>query len=73
MCTLLQGSLNEFMGLGRHAWREAREVMQRLLSPSEGVLRDDAQLRTRVMVPQVAAGSALTWLNPSCCRDVIYT
>lgn len=39
------GSLNAFMALGRPAWREARETLQRLFGKDEPRLRDDAELR----------------------------
>jgi hypothetical protein len=69
-----QGSLNELMSLGRPAWREARATLQRLLSSSEGVLRDDAALRAKVLVPRVCARAAgVCWREggrsrPSCVR-----
>ncbi|KAL4613279.1 fumarylacetoacetase [Arapaima gigas] len=40
-------TLNAFMGLGLQAWREARRTLQRLLSATEGALRDDRTLRGR--------------------------
>ncbi|XP_069079093.1 fumarylacetoacetase [Pleurodeles waltl] len=50
-----QPSLNNFMGLGHGAWKEARAVLQRLLSATEPTLRDDAALRQRAFVPQTSA------------------
>mmetsp|Transcript_30780 Transcript_30780/g.100188 ORF Transcript_30780/g.100188 Transcript_30780/m.100188 type:complete len:438 (-) Transcript_30780:831-2144(-) len=47
-------SLNGFLALGRPAWTEARETVGRLLSASEGVLRDDARLRARALRKQSA-------------------
>src|SRR5437588_1086494 len=41
-------SLNEFLKLGRPAWRKVREILQRLLAAETTTLRDDAQLRQRV-------------------------
>jgi fumarylacetoacetase len=41
-------SLNEFLSLGRQAWRTVREELQRLLSADTPTLRDDAALRARV-------------------------
>src|SRR6202158_3514256 len=41
-------SLNEFLALGRPAWRKVREILQRLLSAETAALRDDAKLRERV-------------------------
>ncbi|XP_005989655.1 fumarylacetoacetase isoform X4 [Latimeria chalumnae] len=40
------------MGLGYEAWKEARAVLQRLLSASEPTLRDNNELRNRAFVPQ---------------------
>jgi len=45
-------SLNKFMGLGRPAWTEARSTLQRVLSASEGVLRDNADLQKQVLIPK---------------------
>ena len=41
-------SLNEFLGLGRPAWRRVREILQKLLSAETSTLRDDKKLRERV-------------------------
>lgn len=41
-------SLNEFLALGRPAWRKVREILQKLLSAETSTLRDDAKLRERV-------------------------
>ena len=41
-------SLNEFLALGRPAWRKVREILQRLLSAETPTLRDDAKLRERI-------------------------
>eukprot|EP01062_Namystynia_karyoxenos_P066198 TRINITY_DN60195_c0_g1_i1.p1 TRINITY_DN60195_c0_g1~~TRINITY_DN60195_c0_g1_i1.p1 ORF type:complete len:461 (+),score=154.42 TRINITY_DN60195_c0_g1_i1:90-1385(+) len=46
--------LNAFMSLGRPAWTHARQTLQRIFSAGEGVLRDNAQLRERAMLPQSA-------------------
>src|ERR1700719_3323463 len=43
-----QDSLNVFLGLGRPAWRKAREVLQHLLDANAPALRDDTTLRERV-------------------------
>lgn len=40
------------MALGRPAWAEARATLLRLLSVGEGVLRDDAVLRSRALLPR---------------------
>jgi len=42
-------SLNEFLTLGRPAWRKVRETLQNLLSTETATLRDDAKLRERVL------------------------
>jgi len=47
-----QSTLNAFMGLGRAGWKEARETLQKILSESEPVLRDNAELRGRALIPQ---------------------
>ena len=48
----VEHSLNEFLSLGRPAWRKAREVIQKLLSADNPTLRDDAHLRERVLHKQ---------------------
>ncbi|XP_046351026.1 fumarylacetoacetase-like [Haliotis rufescens] len=48
-------TLNSFMALGRAAWQEARGVLQKILSVSDGVLRDNAELRAKAFVPQSQA------------------
>lgn len=53
--SLTQTTLNAFMALGRPAWVEARATLQRLLSPGEGALRDDAALRAAALLPQAQA------------------
>src|SRR6266581_2622399 len=45
-------SLNEFLALGRPAWRKVREILQKLLSADTGTLRDDTKLRARVFHSQ---------------------
>src|SRR5438477_818286 len=40
-------SLNEFLALGRSAWRKVREILQKLLSADTATLRDDTKLRDR--------------------------
>ena len=39
------------MSLGPPAWREARSTLQRLLSRSEGALRDNPDLMTAALLP----------------------
>ncbi len=41
-------SLNDFLALGRPAWRKVREVLQKLLSAETPTLRDDKKLRERL-------------------------
>ncbi|XP_019359642.1 PREDICTED: fumarylacetoacetase [Gavialis gangeticus] len=50
-----QPTLNDFMGLGHEAWKEARAFLQKLLSAREPTLRDDSELRKRAFVPQASA------------------
>lgn len=42
-----RSTLNDFMSLGRPAWREARLTLQELLSAGNPTLRDDEALRRR--------------------------
>ena len=42
--------LNKFMGLGRPAWTQTRETLQKLLSDADGTLRDNASLREKVVL-----------------------
>nr|DBA31850.1 TPA: hypothetical protein GDO54_007619 [Pyxicephalus adspersus] len=48
-------TLNRFMALGHDAWKEARQVLQKLLAASEPTLRDNKELRARAFVPQSKA------------------
>ena len=41
-------SLNEFLALGRSAWKKVREILQEILSADVPTLRDDKKLRERV-------------------------
>lgn len=50
-----ESSLNGFMGLGRPAWLEARQVIQKLLSKNEPVLKDDIALKAKALVPMSQA------------------
>jgi fumarylacetoacetase len=45
-----QPTLNDFMALGRPAWREARATVSRLLRHDEPALRDNADLRASPLV-----------------------
>src|SRR5437868_14966843 len=44
-------TLSVFLALGRSAWCEARATISRLLRHDEPVLRDNASLRERALVP----------------------
>jgi fumarylacetoacetase len=44
--------LNDFIALGRDAWREVRIALSALLASGNATLRDDAALRQRALVPQ---------------------
>ncbi|MGH0137110.1 UNVERIFIED_CONTAM: hypothetical protein FKN15_036554 [Acipenser sinensis] len=48
-------TLNAFMGLGHEAWKEARTVLQKLLSANETTLQEDVGLRSRAFVHQSLA------------------
>ncbi|XP_007194293.2 fumarylacetoacetase isoform X3 [Balaenoptera acutorostrata] len=50
-----QPTLNSFMGLGQAAWKEARGLLQNLLSTSQARLRDDTELWKRAFTPQASA------------------
>ncbi len=45
-------SLNAFMGAGREVWRSVRAQVSQLLREDVTTLRDDADMRDRVLVPQ---------------------
>ncbi|MDR5751503.1 MULTISPECIES: fumarylacetoacetase [unclassified Caballeronia] len=44
--------LNDFIALGRDAWRDVRIALSALLANGNATLRDDAALRQRALVPQ---------------------
>jgi fumarylacetoacetase len=46
-----EATLNGFMSLGRAAWTEARQVLQRILSKDSPDLRDNTDLRKRALIP----------------------
>lgn len=46
-----RGALNEFLELGRAAWRAVRADISRLLREDEPVVRDDSQLRSQALIP----------------------
>ncbi len=50
-----QPTLNDFIASGRDAWRQVRIVLSALLCADNAVLRDDAALSARVLVPRTAA------------------
>lgn len=50
----VQDSLNSFMALGKQAWTEAREILTRLLSAEESILRDDKELLKSAVLPEVS-------------------
>ena len=52
-------SLNEFLTLGRPAWKKVREILQKLLSVETPTLRNDEKLRERVFQPRRAKGQRL--------------
>lgn len=49
---LLQQTLNAFMALGRPAWVETRQALQKLLSKDEPTLRENIALREKAFVAQ---------------------
>nr|CAD7424287.1 unnamed protein product [Timema monikensis] len=50
-----EATLNSFMSLGRAAWKEARDTLQRVLSVNDQTLQQNAELRARALVPQSSA------------------
>jgi fumarylacetoacetase len=50
-----RGTLNDFIALGRDAWRSVRIQLSHLLARETSTLRDDAALRERALVPQYGA------------------
>jgi len=55
----LQSTLNDFMALGRPAWKEARATITKLLSADDATLRDNKDLRALAFVPQSEAKMVL--------------
>ncbi|MAK56712.1 MAG: fumarylacetoacetase [Pusillimonas sp.] len=47
-----QPTLNDFIALGRQAWREVRGRVAQLLHDADATLRDNAALRDRCLIPQ---------------------
>ena len=45
-------SLNDFLALGRPAWKNVRETLQKILAAETPTLRDDKKLRARVFYQQ---------------------
>ncbi|KXS09514.1 Fumarylacetoacetase [Gonapodya prolifera JEL478] len=52
-------NLNDFMALGREAWREARSTLQRLFAEHSTTIRDSPTLRQKILVPVEATTSHL--------------
>jgi len=50
-----QETLNAFMGLSYHAWKEARDTLQNLLSGQNPALEKDSELRIKAIVPMKQA------------------
>ena len=50
-----QDTLNDFISLGRDAWRSVRIQLSSLLARDTATLRDDAALRSKALVPQADA------------------
>ncbi|KAL6207203.1 hypothetical protein ACLB2K_024448 [Fragaria x ananassa] len=46
-----QPNLNKFLELGRPAWKEARATLQKLLSSTEPILRDNESLKQKSLIP----------------------
>ncbi|XP_071725146.1 fumarylacetoacetase [Rutidosis leptorrhynchoides] len=46
-----QPNLNKFLELGRPAWKEARAILQKLLSSDETALQNNASLRQKALLP----------------------
>jgi len=46
-----QKNLNEFMSLGRDAWKQVRIVLQTILSDDNPALRDDEALKQAALIP----------------------
>ena len=46
-----EATLNAFMGMGRPAWTEARAAITNLLSADTATIRDNAELRAKVLLP----------------------
>jgi len=51
---LKESTLNSFMALGRPAWNETRATITRLLSVECPVIRDNAEVRAKALVPQAS-------------------
>ncbi|MHB9839940.1 fumarylacetoacetase [Paraburkholderia terrae] len=48
----VRDALNDFIALGRDAWRSVRIQLSKLLSRDHATLRDDAELRNRALIRQ---------------------
>ncbi|PRX29604.1 fumarylacetoacetate hydrolase [Paraburkholderia sp. BL18I3N2] len=51
----VRDALNDFIALGRDAWRGVRIQLSKLLSRDNATLRDDAELRSRALIRQADA------------------
>jgi len=53
------GTLNQFMAAGKSTWGAVRQRLQELLSASTPTIRDDSELRERVLLPQQSVTMSL--------------
>jgi fumarylacetoacetase len=51
----VRDALNDFIALGRDAWRSVRIQLSKLLSRDNAALRDDGELRSRALIRQADA------------------
>ncbi|XP_028402878.1 fumarylacetoacetase-like [Dendronephthya gigantea] len=47
-----EATLNKLMSLGSAAWHETRQTLQSILSKDQGVLRDNAELQSKCLIPR---------------------
>lgn len=59
------------MSLGRAVWREVRKVITDLLSEDNPQLRDNAELRERVLIPMVLSPATAATLSGHCAQCLI--
>ena len=55
------------MGLGRTAWRQARQTLQELLGQAHSRLAQDAELQSRCIIQQACA--CISQLQAALCHD----